>query len=121
MGLVQREIEAAGFTTIALSNIPDLTASVSVPRLAAIEHPFGLTIGQPFDREGQMAVIRAVLQALKDMTTPGSVIHLPFAWSSLMSKAQLRPPQAPPISRYLIRHPWLYPKLLSRDIPQEVE
>lgn len=50
MGLVQREIEAGGFTTISLSMMPELTKSAGVPRIAAIEHPFGLTLGLPQDR-----------------------------------------------------------------------
>ena len=50
MGLVQREIEAAGISTISLSMMPELTQSVGVPRIAAIEHPFGLTLGLPGGR-----------------------------------------------------------------------
>ena len=70
MGLVQRQIEAAGFSTITLSNIPDLTAAVSVPRIAAIEYPFGLTVGLPGDETGQRAVLRAALAALQEMSAP---------------------------------------------------
>ena len=118
MGLLQREIEAAGLTTITLSSLPDLTASVSVPRLAAIEHPLGRPFGQPGDREGQMAVLRATLQALEEMATPGSVKHLPFEWPEPPRKVRTHPLQPPPIAKYLQRRPWLLPKLLARDIPQ---
>ncbi len=121
MGLAQRAIETAGITTIALSNIPDLTRAVGVPRLCAIEHPFGLTVGRPGDTEGQMAALRAVLQALGSMTTPDSVIDLPFGWSDTDGKLSIHPPQPPPIAKYLVRHPWLYPRLLSRNIPSTVE
>jgi hypothetical protein len=69
VGLVQREIEAAGFTTITLTPLPDLTASVSVPRLAAIEYPLGRTLGQSCDAAGQMAVLEATLQALESIQT----------------------------------------------------
>ncbi|UCC86513.1 MAG: hypothetical protein JSV81_16930, partial [Anaerolineales bacterium] len=74
---MQREIEAAGISTITLSSIPDLTAAVSVPRLAAIEHPLRYLLGQPGDPEGQRAVLRATLRALAEMTEPGSLTHLP--------------------------------------------
>jgi hypothetical protein len=123
VGLVQRKIEAAGMSTIALSSIPDLTAAVSVPRLAAIEHPLGYLLGQPGDQEGQTAVLRSTLHALAEMTGPGSVIHLPFEWPASARRSSARPPKAPPISRYLLRHPWHIPNLFSREIPtaQQVE
>ena len=35
--------------------------------IAGIEHPFGCTMGRPDDREGQLAVLRATLQALGEM------------------------------------------------------
>jgi hypothetical protein len=117
VGLVQREIEAAGFSTIALSSIPDLTSAVGVPRLAAIEYPLGYLLGQPGDAEGQMAVLRATLQALAETTTPGSVTHLPFEWPASARRLNARPPKTPPISKYLLRHPWLIPNLLSREVP----
>lgn len=118
MGLVQRKIEAAGFGTISLSNIPDLTAAVSVPRLAGIEYPFGRTLGKPGDVDGQTAVLRATFQALVDMDEPGSVVHLPFKWPEPKAKARSHPAQPPPITTYLQRHPWHFPRLLSREIPK---
>jgi hypothetical protein len=119
VGLVQREIEAAGLTTITLSSIPDLMAAVSVPRVAAIEYPLGRPLGQPGDRKGQMVVLRATLQALEEIDTPGSVIHLPFEWPEHPKRARSHPPQPPPIAKYLRRHPWLFPKLLAQDIPDK--
>jgi len=68
VGLVQREIEAGGFTTISLSMMPELTKSAGVPRIAAIEHPFGLTLGLPQDRNkaaagiGSASLNQSVLQ-----------------------------------------------------------
>jgi hypothetical protein len=123
VGLVQREIESAGLSTIILSSIPDLTAAVGVPRLAAIEYPLGYLLGQPGDSEGQTAVLRATLHALAEMTRPGNVSHLPFEWPASARRLSARPPRTPPISRYLMRHPWLIPNLFSRDVPalQSVE
>jgi hypothetical protein len=117
VGLVQRKIEAAGMSTITLSSIPDLTSAVGVPRLAAIEYPLGYLLGQPGDREGQKAVLRATLQALTEMTQPGSVTHLPFEWPASARRLSARPPKTPPISHYLLRHPWLIPNLFSREVP----
>ena len=117
MGHVQREIEKAGISTITLSGIPDLTASVNVPRLAGIEYPLGYVLGRPGDRIGQMDVLRTTLEALFDIQKPGGVVHLPFEWPASARRLNAHPPQAPPISRYLIRHPWQIPNLMSRNVP----
>jgi D-proline reductase (dithiol) PrdB len=117
VGLVQREIEAAGVSTVTLSSIPDLTSAVSVPRLVAIERPLGYLLGQPGDEEGQRAVLRSTLQAMVRMARPGSAAHLPYEWPEAARRLSARPAQAPPISRYLKRRPWLLPNLLSRNVP----
>lgn len=117
MGLAQRKIEAAGMTSITLSNIPDLTAAVSVPRLAAIEYPFGRILGQPGDVDGQRAVLQAVLEAVAEMKIPGSIKHLPFEWPEALKETQVHPTKPPPIVDHLIRHIWQLPRLLSRNVP----
>jgi D-proline reductase (dithiol) PrdB len=104
-------------STITLSSIPDLTAAVGVPRLAAIEHPLGYLLGQPGDREGQTAVLRSTLRALTEMREPSSVSHLPFEWPASARRLSARPPKTPPISKYLLRHPWQIPNLFSRNFP----
>lgn len=114
---MQRELEAAGFTTINLTPVPDLTASVSVPRIAAIEYPLGRTLGQPCDAAGQMAVLEATLQALERIQTPGEIVHLPFEWPETPKEVRNDPPEQPPIARYLARNPWFLPRLLSHNVP----
>jgi len=117
VGLVQRKIEAAGLSTISLSMMPELTASVGVPRIAAIEHPFGLTLGLPGDAARQLAVLRAALRALEEVSQPGTVVHLPFEWNA-SEKLNLHPPETPPIARFLRRRPWYIPKFLNRTPPE---
>jgi len=117
VGLAQREIERAGITTIALSNIADLTMATSVPRLAAIEHPFGQTMGRPGDKDTQRAVLLAALEALEEMRMPGSIKHLPFEWTGSMREALATPPAAPPIVAHLKWHPWELTRLMTRDVP----
>jgi D-proline reductase (dithiol) PrdB len=96
--------------------VPDLTASVSVPRIAAIEYPLGRTLGKPGDAAGQMAVLEATLQALESIQTPGEIVHLPFEWPQAPKDVRNHPPEAPPIAKYLARNPWFLPKLLSRKV-----
>jgi hypothetical protein len=118
VGLAQRAIESAGVTTVALSNIPDLTAAVGVPRLVAIEHPFGQTMGKPGDKDRQRAVLRGIFEALESMTVPGSLKHLPFEWNGTADEAKSRPRVPPPIVSYLKWHPWQLPRLFSRNVPR---
>ena len=103
--------------TITLTPVPDLTASVSVPRIAAIEYPLGRTLGQPCDAASQMAVLEATLHALETIRLPGEIVHLPFEWPEAPKDVHNGPPVDPPIARYLARNPWFLPRLLSRSVP----
>ena len=100
-----------------MSPVPDLTASLSVPRVAAIAYPLGRTLGQPGDAAGQTAVLRATLAALASIQAPGGVVHLPFEWPEPPKLVRNHPPEDPPIARYLARNPWFLPRLLSRNVP----
>jgi hypothetical protein len=117
VGLVASRIEAAGISTICLSNVPALTASVGVPRLVAIEYPFGRTLGFPGDARGQMEVLKATLAAGLEMEERGGIRHLPFVWPETKAQARAHPPEPPPIATYLKRHPWHLPKFIAREIP----
>ena len=117
MGLVARRIEEAGFATLCISNVPDLTAAVVVPRLVALEHPFGRTLGQPGDIERQRAVLRSSFEALEEMISPGDIVHLPFEWPEPRSKARSHPTKLPPVATYLMTRPWLFPRLVAREVP----
>lgn len=118
---MQREIETAGISTITLSGIPDLTASVSVPRLAAIERPLGYLLGEPGDNAGQLTVLTSTLQLLAEIKKPGSVVHLPFEWPETANGLNANTEEHPPIVKYLLRHPWLIPNLIKRNIPADTE
>ena len=117
MGLVASKIEAAGISTICLSNVPALTASVGVPRLVALEYPFAQTLGFPGDAEGQTEVLRATLTEGSEIQEPGGERHLPFRWPQTKAQAQAHPAEPPPIATYLKRHPWHLPKFINREVP----
>ena len=118
MGLVQRTIEQAGIASITLSNIPDLTYAVSVPRLVGIEYPFGQIMGPPGDRERQQTVLLDVLEAAAEMQRPGGIRYLPYKWPGDMNQVRPRIPE-PPIAVYLKKNPWQLARLFTRKIPQE--
>ncbi|PKO13452.1 MAG: hypothetical protein CVU39_18780 [Chloroflexi bacterium HGW-Chloroflexi-10] len=96
--------------------MPDVAAALGVPRLAAIEYPLGRTLGQPGDSEGQMAVLRAVLQALQDIQVPGGQVHLPFEWPRDARDLPGDVPP-PPIVGYIMKHPLKIKNLLERNVP----
>ena len=93
--------------------MPAWTAAAGVPRIAAIEHPFGQTVGRPGDVAGQTAVLRATLAALAEIQEPGTIRHLPFRWTGPDPEEG----PDPPIVELISRRPWLYRKLLAGDIP----
>jgi hypothetical protein len=119
VGLAQREVEAAGIATIALSMIPDLTHAAGAPRVAAIEFPFGRPLGQPADVDGQGAVLAATLDALRDADGPGAVIHLPYEWPEAIDQVHWHPAEPSPIVKLLGKNPGLFQRLVHGDIPRE--
>jgi hypothetical protein len=72
-----------------------LTAAVGVPRLVGIECPFGQVMGKPGDRAAQREVLWRVLEAVEEMTEPGSVKHLALEWRGMEEEAEAHPPGPP--------------------------
>ena len=112
-------LEAHGICTVSLSMIPDFTASVGVPRLAGIAYPMSRPMGRPHDADGQRAVLRAALQVLETASTPGTIVELPFEWPETPAQARRGTDANPPIAQLLARRPWLIPKFVSGDIPED--
>lgn len=121
MGLVQRQVEAAGIATVSLSMIPELTVGVGVPRVAGISYPMGRPMGRPGDADGQRAVLRAMLQLVVDARPPETLAYLPFEWPESVAKARGTLEDPPPISKLLKKKPWLLRDLISGEIPTETE
>jgi hypothetical protein len=94
-----------------------LTAAVCVPRIAAIEYPFGRTLGLPGDRDGQRAVLRSALHAVETLAAPGGIVHLPFEWPQTKKEAEAHPDPPPPIVSHIQGHIWDLPRLLYRKVP----
>ncbi len=65
-----------------------------------------------------MAVLRATLKALVEMETPGELWHLPFEWPEHLAEVPSGPPEPPPITSYLLKHPLQFKKLLTRGFPK---
>jgi hypothetical protein len=90
-------IEAAGIPTVTLNMIWVYQNAVGMPRVAAIEHPFGRPLGDVGDTETQRAVLRAALRVFETAQTPGRVEHLPFVWHEDPKQTRWHPAQPSPI------------------------
>ncbi|MBW2292726.1 MAG: hypothetical protein JRG89_24785 [Deltaproteobacteria bacterium] len=97
MGLVARVIEAAGIPTVTLNMIWRYQNLVGMPRIAAIEHPFGRPYGDVEDSETQSAVLRAGLNVFEKANEPGYIEHLPFRWHQDPKDTKWHPAEPSPI------------------------
>ena len=80
MGLIAREIEAAGVPTLSMTSAWDITRAVAPPRSVYVHHPLGHQTGAPGDLAGQRAIVDAALRAGLAMREPGEMVELPFRW-----------------------------------------
>ena len=108
-------MEAAGLSTVVLSVMPEITASVAAPRVAGIGYPLGRPLGLPGDAEGQRAVLRAALGVLETLEPPGGRIDLDF--EPPHRRGRLHPKEPPPIVKLLRRRPWLLARFMAGNIP----
>jgi hypothetical protein len=97
VGLVARIIEAYGTPTVTLNMIWAFQRLVGMPRVAAIEHPFGRPYGDVDDAETQRAVLRSALEVAERAERPGHVEHLPFVWPQDPKDTQWHPAEPSPI------------------------
>ena len=51
------------------------------PRAVFTDYPLGHSVGRPFDRDNQRAIIRDGLLALESITEGGTIVHLDYRWS----------------------------------------
>ena len=70
---------------------------VGMPRVAAIEHPFGRPYGDVGDADTQRAVLRAALGLFETSREPGTVEHLPFVWHESPEETKWHPAEPSPI------------------------
>jgi hypothetical protein len=94
---VARFLEDNGFATVVLTMTPEFHREIGIPRVAAIEYPYGRTVGEVNDVEGQRQVLLQALDFLASADTPGAVRHLPFTWPEEPKHTKWQPPEISPI------------------------
>jgi D-proline reductase (dithiol) PrdB len=97
VGFLARYLESQGFSTLCLTMIPEFSRKIGIPRVAAIEYPFGRPVGQVHDRQGQHQVLQEALSCLGKASRPGEVFHLPFTWPEDPKETKWHPPEISPI------------------------
>jgi len=80
VGLIQREIEEVGISTIGISIARRFTEKVKPPRTVFLRWPFGHPLGEPFSVAQQRTVLADAFNALSSITEPGMIIELPYRW-----------------------------------------
>ena len=76
---MQRAIEEAGIPTIIIA-APPVVRQAGTPRAVAPLVPMGANAGAPNDVEMQTAIVKATLEQLIEIETPGKIVPLPFEY-----------------------------------------
>lgn len=76
---------------------PEFNREIGIPRVAAIEYPYGRPVGQVNDDEGQRKVLLEALSVLEKAQEPGQVFHLPFEWPEEPKETKWHPSVASPM------------------------
>jgi len=97
VGLVARSLEENGLSTVVLTMMPEFNREIGIPRVAAVQNPFGRIVGEVDDVKGQRQVLQAALSVLENAETPGEVAHLPFRWHEEPKATKWHPPEMSPI------------------------
>jgi len=80
VGLIQREVEEAGISTIGISLVRSISDKIKPPRTVFLPWPFGHPLGEPFNVAQQRKVLMAAFYALSTIKNPGEILDLPFRW-----------------------------------------
>ena len=77
---MQRAIEEAGIPTIIIAALPPVVRQTGTPRAVAPLVPMGANAREPNNVEMQTEIVRATLEQLVAIDTPGKVVPLPFEY-----------------------------------------
>ena len=89
-------------STVLVTVMPFWSEKIGVPRTAAVEFPFGHTLGHAGEAREQATVIGDALRALAEAQEPGVVVHLPYTWPEFERwKREWQPEKPSPIIRML--------------------
>ena len=70
VGLIQRQIEYAGITTVSISLLREITEKTRPPRALFVPFPLGYPLGEPDNAELQTRIIQAAFALLSRTDCP---------------------------------------------------
>jgi hypothetical protein len=82
VGLIAREVEAAGIPTLCMTSAYDITQAVNPPRAVFLDYPLGHQTGKPDNPANQRAIVLAALNAFETISKPGTIVELPYVWDA---------------------------------------
>lgn len=80
MGLIQRELESQGISTVGISIVRPISEKVKPPRTYFVKYPFGHALGEKFNRKQQLTIFKECLDLLETATEPGVIVDSPYRW-----------------------------------------
>jgi D-proline reductase (dithiol) PrdB len=80
-GLVARELERSGISTVCAVTVREIAQQVRLPRAVFIHFPFGRTLGPAGDAAIQASVVGDMARVLRTLERPGRIVDLPYRWS----------------------------------------
>ena len=79
-GLVARELERQGVSTVCAVTVKEIALQVRLPRAVSIHFPFGRTLGRAGDVALQESIVSDMARALRTLDRPGKILDLPYRW-----------------------------------------
>jgi hypothetical protein len=80
VGLLAREIEARGVTTVGLALVKEVAVAAHAPRFLYLHWPFGHALGEPDNVAQQRTVLHDMLSMAISASRPGLVVELLYRW-----------------------------------------
>jgi hypothetical protein len=104
--VLARIFEAAGISTVVVTNMPFWSERVGAPRSLAVEFPFGHILGQAHNSKLQRRVILQALDVLRQSAGPGVIVHFQEPWPEPLEAARRasHPETPPPVAAEMGRH-----------------
>jgi D-proline reductase (dithiol) PrdB len=81
VGLVARQLESAGISTVIMGCARDIVEHVAVPRFLFSDFPLGNSAGKPRDGDSQAFTLELALRLLETAPGPQTTVQSPLRWS----------------------------------------
>jgi hypothetical protein len=81
LGLIARQLEAAGIASVVMGCAKDIVEHVGVPRFVFSDFPLGNAAGRPHDPASQAFTLQLALELLEAAPAPRTTVQSPLRWS----------------------------------------